>query len=162
MKRKPLLPLLPIVLVAMWLLLNDSLSAGQIVLGILLALLVAFAIAPLRPLPAWPHRLHLAIGLIFHVLHDIIRSNLAVGSIILGASRRQPRVGFMKIPLDMRDPHGLAMLTIIVTATPGTVWAGHDADSNVLTLHVLDLQDEAAWVRTIKQRYERPLMEIFE
>jgi len=96
------------------------------------------------------------------VLHDIIRSNLAVGSIILGASRRQPQAGFMKIPLDMRDPHGLAMLTIIVTAAPGTVWARHDTDSNVLTLHASDLQDEAAWVRTIKQRYERPLMEVFD
>ena len=70
--------------------------------------------------------------------------------------------GVMKIQLDMRAPHGLAMLSIIVTATPGTVWAGHDAERNVLTLHVLDLQDEAAWVHTIKHRYERPLMEIFE
>lgn len=162
MKRKPLLPLLPVVLLAMWLLLNDSFSAGQVVLGLLLVALVILAAASLRPLPAWPRRLHRAIGLIVNVTLDIIRSNLAVGSIILGTSRRQPRIGFMKIPLDMRDPHGLAMLTIIVTATPGTVWSGHDVENNVLTLHVLDLQDEAVWVRTIKQRYERPLMEIFE
>ncbi len=53
------------------------------------------------------------------------------------------------------------MLSIIVTGTPGTVWAGLDPATNVLTLHVLDLQDEAAWVRTINHRYERPLMEIF-
>ncbi|MBA3996508.1 MAG: Na+/H+ antiporter subunit E [Candidatus Accumulibacter sp.] len=162
MKRKPLLPLLPVALLAMWLLLNDSFSAGQVVLGLLLVALVILAAASLRPLPAWPRRLHRAIGLIVNVTLDIIRSNLAVGSIILGTSRRQPRIGFMKIPLDMRDPHGLAMLTIIVTATPGTVWSGHDVENNVLTLHVLDLQDEAVWVRTIKQRYERPLMEIFE
>jgi len=162
MKRKPLLPLLPVALLAMWLLLNDTFSAGQVVLGLLLVALVIFAAASLRPLPAWPRRLHRAIGLIVNVTLDIIRSNLAVGSIILGTSRRQPRIGFMKIPLDMRDPHGLAMLTIIVTATPGTVWSGHDVENNVLTLHVLDLQDEAVWVRTIKQRYERPLMEIFE
>ncbi len=162
MKRKPLLPLLPVALLAMWLLLNDTFSAGQIVLGLLLVALVILAAASLRPLPAWPRRLHRAIGLIVNVTLDIIRSNLAVGSIILGTSRRQPRIGFMKIPLDMRDPHGLAMLTIIVTATPGTVWSGHDVENNVLTLHVLDLQDEAVWVRTIKQRYERPLMEIFE
>lgn len=162
MKRKPLLPLLPIVLLAMWLLLNDSFSAGQIVLGLLLVGLVAFVGVSLRPLPAWPRRLYRAIGLILDVLVDIIRSNLAVGDIILGTSRRQPKAGFMKIPLDMRDPHGLAMLSIIVTATPGTVWSGHDVENNVLTLHVLDLQDEAVWVRTIKQRYERPLMEIFE
>lgn len=162
MKRKSLLPILPIFLLAMWLLLNDSLDAGQIVLGLALAVLVTLAARALRPLPAWPHRLHVAIGLIVHVCIDVVRSNLAVGSIVLGASRRQPHVGFMRIPLDMRDPHGLAMLSMIITATPGTVWSGLDSDSNVLTLHVLDLQDEAVWLRTIKQRYERPLMEIFE
>ena len=116
----------------------------------------------LRPLAAWPHRLHVALGLIGRVLVDIVRSNVAVGRIVLGASRRQPTIGFMKIPLDMSDPHGLAMLAVIITGTPGTVWAGHDPESNVLTLHVLDLQDEAVWTRTIKHRYERPLMEIFE
>jgi multicomponent K+:H+ antiporter subunit E len=54
------------------------------------------------------------------------------------------------------------MLSIIITGTPGTVWAGHDPVGNILTLHVLDLQDEDAWIRTVKDRYERPLMEIFE
>lgn len=162
MKRRPLLPVLPAFLAVMWLLLNDSLSAGHVVLGIGFAVLITMAVARLRPLPAWPHRLHVAIGLVWHVLIDIVRSNIGVGRIILGASRRQPTIGFMKIPLDMRDPHGLAMLAVIITGTPGTVWAGHDAESNVLTLHVLDLKDEEAWVRTIKDRYERPLMEIFE
>ena len=36
-----------------------------------------------------------------------------------------------------------------------------DAAANVLTLHVLDLFDEEAAVREFKERYERPLMEIF-
>ncbi|HLR13383.1 MAG TPA: Na+/H+ antiporter subunit E, partial [Burkholderiaceae bacterium] len=35
-------------------------------------------------------------------------------------------------------------------------------EDNVLTLHVLDLKDEDAWRRTVQQRYEKPLMEIFE
>ncbi|MFP5418229.1 MAG: Na+/H+ antiporter subunit E [Gammaproteobacteria bacterium] len=162
MKRRPRFPVLPAFLLAMWLLLNDSMSSGHIALGLVFALLISAAIVKLRPLPAWPRRLQVAIALVARVLVDIVRSNLAVGRIILGASRRQPTIGFMKIPLDMRDPHGLAMLAVIITGTPGTVWAGHDPESNVLTLHVLDLQDEAAWTRTIKHRYERPLMEIFE
>lgn len=162
MRRKPPLPLMPVLLLAMWLLLNDSLGAGQIVLGCVFAVLVTLAVRPLRPLQAWPRRIGAAIGLAGRVLVDIVRSNLAVGSIILGAATRQPKIGFMQIPLDMRDPHGLACLAVIITATPGTVWAGRDPQTNVLTLHVLDLQDEAAWVRTIKHRYERPLMEIFE
>lgn len=162
MKRPSLVPLLPIVLLIVWLLLNDSLSLGQLLLGIAFALLVTAAVQRLRPLPAWPRRLHVAIGLCWHVFLDIVRSNIGVGRVILGAARRQPTIGFLKIPLDLRDPHGLAMLSIIVTGTPGTVWSGHDPTTNVLTLHVLDLQDEDAWIHTIKDRYERPLMEIFE
>lgn len=162
MKRAPLIPLLPVFLALMWLLLNDSLSPGHVVLGGVIALAVTAAVATLRPLPAWPRRLYAALGLIWHVFIDIVRSNLAVGRIVLGAARYRPNIEFIKIPLDLRDPHGLAMLTIIITGTPGTVWSGHDVENNVLTLHVLDLHDEAAWVRTVKQRYERPLMEIFE
>lgn len=161
MKRSPLVPLLPVVLLIVWLLLNDSLAPGQILLGSVFALLVTAAVRQLRPLPAWPRRLHIAIGLCWHVFLDIVRSNIGVGHVILGATRRQPTVGFVEIPLDLRDPHGLAMLSIIVTGTPGTVWSGLDPATNVLTLHVLDLQDEEAWVRTIKHRYERPLLEIF-
>jgi multicomponent K+:H+ antiporter subunit E len=51
---------------------------------------------------------------------------------------------------------------MIVTATPGTVWAGLSDDRSVLTLHVLDLRDPDAYRRTIKGRYETPLREIFE
>ncbi len=162
MKYPPMIPLLPVVLTVVWLLANDSLAPGHILLAIVFAVLLTLAIRPLRPLPAWPHRLHVAIGLIWHVFLDIVRSNIAVGSIILGAARRQPNAEFIEIPLRMRDPHGLAMLTIIITGTPGTVWAGHDPEKNILTLHVLDLLDAATWVRIVQERYERPLMEIFE
>ena len=54
------------------------------------------------------------------------------------------------------------MLATIVTSTPGTVWADLSQDGATLTLHVLDLRDERRWIDTIKQRYERLLMEIFE
>jgi multicomponent K+:H+ antiporter subunit E len=62
----------------------------------------------------------------------------------------------------VRHPGGLAALACIITATPGTSWARYDAARNTLTIHVLDLVDEEAWVRLFKGRYERRLMEIFE
>ena len=63
---------------------------------------------------------------------------------------------------ELRAPYGLGLLALIVTATPGTLWVAFDPARGVLTLHVLDLIDEDAWIRTIKQRYERYLLEIFE
>ena len=75
---------------------------------------------------------------------------------------RDRTAGFVDIPLDLRHPTALAVLACIITSTPGTAWAGYDSRSGVLTMHVLDLVSEAEWVETIKERYERRLMEIFE
>jgi multicomponent K+:H+ antiporter subunit E len=97
------------------------------------------------------------------VLIDIVRSNIGVGRIILGFARgRAIHSGYLDIPLELRDPHGLAVLATIITSTPGTVWVGHDPERRVLTLHILDLEDGASWIRLIKDRYERPLLGIFQ
>jgi len=151
------------VLVALWLLLNDSVSRGNLLLGAALALVMAFGFRAIRPVQARMHRPDAAIRLGFRVLIDIVRSNIGVACIVLGlVGNREVRSGFLQIPVDLRDPHGLAVLAAIVTSTPGTVWAGLTPDGTTLTLHVLDLRDDAAWIHTIKDRYERPLMEIFE
>jgi multicomponent K+:H+ antiporter subunit E len=55
----------------------------------------------------------------------------------------------------------LATLACIITSTPGTLWVDFNEVSGVLTIHVLDLVDKSEWVRTIKERYERSLLEIF-
>ncbi|ARO88221.1 Na+/H+ antiporter subunit E [Nitrosospira lacus] len=162
MKRWPSLTLFTVMLLALWFLLNDTLAPGQLLLGLLLTVAITLGTAVMRPLRARPHHLLVAARLIFVVLLDIARSNIAVAGVILGSAKRRSNSGFMKIPIDLRDPYGLAALACIITATPGTVWAGLSADGSDLTLHVLDLQDEETWIRTIKHRYERPLMEIFE
>ena len=81
--------------------------------------------------------------------------------IVLHPAIRGRTSGFLSLPLELRHPGGLAILACIITATPGTSWARYDAASNVLTIHVLDLVDEQAWIRQFKGRYERRLMEIF-
>ena len=153
--------LLPAGLLALWLLVNGSLAVSDWLLGLVFALAVTALTNRARPLHAAPRRLGLMLALCGRVLVDIVRANIAAGRIILAAGKRPPRSAFLDIPLDLVDPHGLAMLIVIVTATPGTVWIRYRTESRVLTLHILDLDDAAAIRRTIKERYERPLMEIF-
>jgi multicomponent K+:H+ antiporter subunit E len=161
MRRVP--PIFALVLTVMWLLLNTTLSWGHLILGALLsAALLAFAYQ-LRPLQPKMKHVWVLIRLIANVLVDIVHSNIGVARVILGLVHgHKVRSGFMEVPLDMRDPHGLAALSMIITCTPGTVWVALNDDRSVLTIHVLDLVDEAEWVTRIKQRYERPLMEVFE
>lgn len=153
--------LLPLLLLALWLLLNDSLSPGQIILGAILSLLLGWAAVALRPVYSRPKRLVVLATLVGHVVIDIVRSNINVARLIWqGHASHTP--GFIKIPIHLQDPHGLAALACIVTYTPGTVWSGFSEKTGIMTLHVLDLKEESYWIELIKQRYERPLMEIFE
>ena len=155
-------PLLAAALLAMWLLLNESVAPGAIVLGGVLALGASRALGALGPPRARFRRPRTALRLALVVLVEIVRSNKAVAGIILRPGTRGRTSGFVRIPLDMRDPYGLAALACIVTATPGTLWVEYDSARGTMLLHVLDLVDEETWVRTIKDRYERRLMEIFE
>jgi len=154
-------PIVSASLLVLWLLLNQTLSPGQIVLGGAVALVGGWALTALELPKAHPRRLATAVRLAALVLLDIIRSNIAVARIILGSGRRRRSPGFVEIPLELRDPYGLATLACIITSTPGTLWVDFNAASGTLTIHVLDLIDEAEWVRTIKGRYERLLLEIF-
>lgn len=152
---------LPTMLLGLWLLLNDSISPGNIALGAVLALFFGWASQALRPLRARPRKPWTALKLIWRVAVDVFNSNLDVARIIwVGRSEISP--GFIKIPLTLKDPHGLAALSCIITYTPGTVWAEYAEEEGLLTLHVLDLQDEAYWIRKVQHDYERPLKEIFE
>lgn len=156
-------PILAVALLLLWLLLAGSVSAGTALLGALLAL-AGCAVAAAVSLPALRlRRLRGVPSLLWDILVEVVRSNNAVARIILRpASARTHRSGFVRIPLDMRNPYGLAALACILTATPGTVWVDYDSTEGTMLLHVLDLIDDEAWVRIVKDRWERRLMEIFE
>ncbi len=147
-------------LLLLWLLLNQTLSPGQVLLGAAVAAGGAWMLSRLQLPESRPRRLAAALRLGRIVLFDIVRSNIAVARISLGRTIGVTS-GFVKIPLDLRDPYGLAALACIITATPGTLWVAFDESDGTLTIHVLDLIDEADWARTIKGRYERLLLEIF-
>lgn len=162
MKRRTYYLLLPTVILAFWLLLNDSLSTGHIILGSVIALVLNWLALTVRPLRASAKHPLVALRLIWHVAIDITLSNIAVGRIVWLGKLANAEPGFIKIPLKITDPHGLAALACIVTYTPGTVWADYSETDKILTLHVLDLQDEQEWLRIIQQRYQGPLIRIFE
>lgn len=154
-------PLLATAIFAMWLLLNQSVSPGQLILGGVVGVLGSRLLARLGPDPGIVRSLKPVPRLLAAVLADVVRSNVAVATIVLSPRRRDRVSGFVSLPLDLRNRHGLAVLACIVTATPGTLWIQYDRKSDRLLIHVLDLVDEEHWIELIKRRYERPLLEIF-
>ena len=163
MRRWLPLPLMSLVLLVIWLLLNQTLAPAHVLLGGLLAIVVPLWAKRLLPMAAVRIYKPLVLGrLLSMALVEIVRSCFNVSRIILFTRPEGINSQFIRIPLDLKNPYGLALLSCLINSTPGTVWAELLPDSNDLALHVFDLHDEAWWVETIKTRYEQPLIEIFE
>ncbi len=162
MKRLLPAPLLSLTLFALWLLLNQSVAAAHLLLGLVLALLIPLLTRGLRPLPVRIRRPAVVLRLLLTVICDSVRSNLAVARMLLRTGARRHPSAFVPVQLDLRDPNALAVLAMIVCITPGTSWAELSLDRATLLLHVLEADDAASIAAHVKSRYERPLMEIFE
>ncbi|TWX48827.1 Na+/H+ antiporter subunit E [Colwellia hornerae] len=165
-------PLLSLLLFLVWLLLNNSVSPGHLVLAVILAIVIPLVTSPFRTKQPLIIKPGLAFRHLLLVLYDIITANVQVAILILGPTKKLTP-GFVKVPLDLTHSLPITILASTVSLTPGTVsaevypWSenlteGNKPEQQFLLIHVLDLKDEQALINTIKQRYEAPLKEMFE
>lgn len=155
-------PALSALLFAAWLLLQQSLAPGALLMAALLAVGVPLLTRSLRPRHGRVYRPLPALRLLGVVLHDVVASNLHVARVIVGRSPERIHSHFLRVPLQVRDPYALAGLAVILSLAPGTAWAELSADGSELLVHAFDVEDPAQMVALIRERYERPLKEIFE
>lgn len=155
-------PILSAVLFALWLLMEQSVAPITLLGGAAIAIAGPLLTASLRPAPVRMRSPGVLLRLVGHVMVDALQSNFHVARLLLTRRAAAIPSDFVQVPLDLRDPNGLAVLAVIVCAVPGTAFAELAADRSVLLLHVFDASDRERLVAEIKQRYEKPLMEIFE
>ena len=148
-------------LFVVWLLLNHSLSAGHILLGAAFGLLIPLFTRRFFPEPVYLSRPGTILRFLVTVLWDIVAASITVARLSLGPmSKLKPR--FVRIPVALDDDFALTALASTISLTPGTVSAEISPDRGHILIHALDVDDEAALVRTIKERYEVPIKEIFQ
>ena len=160
MKRPAFSLPLSLTVALVWLLLMGRVDVGTVLMAIILGVLLPHLTERLRPQRAGMRRPLVAMRLAAIVLWDIVQSNVVVARLILGReSTLKP--AFIWIPLDLRNPYGIAALAGIITMTPGTVSVDLSPDQRHLLVHFLDVGDYAEAAAQIKQRYEAPLLEVF-
>ena len=154
-------PVLSILLLVVWLLLVRSYAFGQFVLGGSLAILIPLLIHRFwdaRPRISKPLAL---LRFVLRVLGDIVVANFEVAYLIANPWRRM-KPHFIEYPLMLEDRFTITLLASTISLTPGTVSANLRLDGKSLLIHALDVDNEEALINQIRERYERPLKEIYE
>ena len=155
-------PFLTLVLAIVWILLQNDLTWGMAVFGVILGILIPRATAIWWPDQPQDFRMVRMARYAIVVLGDIIVANIEVAWIVLTVPNSRLKPAWISVPLDLKEPEAITLLAGTITLTPGTVSADLSEDGLFLLVHVLHTDDPDKVRDDIKSRYERRLMEIFK
>lgn len=153
-------PLLSAVLWVIWLLLNNTIAPGHIVLGAILATLIPWLTSGFWPEKISIQRPWLLVRYTVRVLLEIMIANVVVAKLIL-ASNKKLQPGFIDYPLALQSSVGISLLANTISLTPGTVSCDLSDDRQHLLIHALHIDDVDAIIADIHRKFEMPLQEIF-
>lgn len=155
-------PFLTVLLAVVWTLLQNNISAGMVVFGVILGVIIPAMTARWWPDRPDEMRLIPMLKYIVLVIWDIMVANVQVAWIVLTKSNDQMKPNWVIIPLELKSPEAITILAGTITLTPGTVSADLSNEGHSLLVHALDAEDPDAVRDEIKERYERRLLEIFQ
>lgn len=154
-------PVLSLLLVVAWLLLQQSGSVANLITAMVLGLVVPRLVHGFLGAGVVPRSWTAALRFTFIVLWDIVVSNITVARLVLSPIARA-RPAWVVVPLTLRDPTAITLFATVITTTPGTVSCVVDEQRHFILVHALDCDDPVAMAAQMKERYEQPLREIFE
>ncbi len=154
-------PFLTPLLTVVWTLLQNEVSPGMVVFGLILGIIIPRSTSIWWPDTPKGFRLGKMIAYSIMVIWDILVANVQVAWIVLTVPNAKLRPAWIVIPLELRQPEAITVLAGTITLTPGTVSADLSDEGHSLLVHVLHTDDPDAVREEIKTRYERRLKEIF-
>lgn len=154
-------PMMTLLLAVVWLLLQNDISAGMAVFGLILGIIIPRASAVWWPDRPNGFKMGRMILYMILVIWDIVAANVQVAWIVLTKRNKNLRPAWIVIPLDLRQPEAITVLAGTITLTPGTVSADVSNTGHHLLVHVLHTDNPDAVRDDIKSRYESRLKEIF-
>ncbi len=154
-------PLLTLILTLTWVLLQNAVTSGMVVFGLILGILIPWGTSVWWPDTPRSFHVFKMIRYSFVVIWDIIVANIEVAWIVLTVPARKLKPAWIVIPLRLRQPEAITMLAGTITLTPGTVSADLSEHGHCLLVHVLHTDDPDAIREDIITRYEARLLEIF-
>jgi len=153
-------PLLTLVLIVLWMALLNDFSAGGLVVGAVLGIIIPRLTGHFWPDRPPLHHYGKALAFIALVAWDVVVANIQVARLIVFRPAEKLHVRWVAVPIELESPEAITILSGTITMTPGTVASDVSADGRSLLVHCLDAPDVVAEVEHMKNRYERRIKEI--
>jgi len=144
-----------------WAGMTENFAPANLAIGFVLGLLVLFFARRVVGTPNYLIKIRQVVGLHLFMIWELILANLRVAYEVLTPNYNM-RPGVIAVPLDAKTDAEITLLASLITLTPGTLSLDVAADRSALYVHVMyiDNDDIEAFRRTIKEGYERRVLEV--
>jgi multicomponent Na+:H+ antiporter subunit E len=102
----------------------------------------------------------LVVELTLYFLWELFRANLRVARDVV-TPKHYKRPGVVAVPLDVRTSSEITLLACLITLTPGTLSLDVSRDRSVLYIHEMFITDPDDVRRSVKEGFERRVLEVF-
>jgi len=151
--------LLNISLAFIWMFLKVSSEPIDFLVGYFFGLLLVFTFRRFFPSRFYLLRVVAVISLVAIFIKELILSNLAVLKVII-KPKLDIKPGIFALPTELKKDWEITILANLITLTPGTLVVDISDDNSTLYIHAMDASDAEAAIASIKNTFEKAIMEV--
>ena len=97
--------------------------------------------------------------LLLFFLYELVKANLQVAYEVI-TPKLNMTPGIIMVPLDVKSDIGITVLANMISLTPGTLSLDVSNDKKVLFVHAMYIKDREKFIRSIKDGFERRILEV--
>lgn len=99
------------------------------------------------------------VAFIFYFLYELVKANIQVAIEVM-TPKFKMTPGIVKFPLDAETDLEISFLANLISLTPGTLSLDVSDDRKVLYVHSMYIKDRESFIASIKNGFEKRLLEI--
>ncbi|MBD8016305.1 Na+/H+ antiporter subunit E [Microbacterium sp. APC 3898] len=151
--------LLNFFLAFVWMFMTVSFSPAGFAIGFLVGLGIIILMRRFFSYRLYTSRVWAVIFLILLFLKELLMSSIQVLRIVLKPNMNL-KPAIFELETELKEDWEITLLSALITLTPGTLVVGISNDQKRLFIHALDFEDIDDAVNSIKDTFERAILEV--
>ncbi|CAM3908341.1 Na+/H+ antiporter subunit E [Mesobacillus thioparans] len=151
--------LLNFILAFVWMFLKTSYSPASFFVGYFFGLLIIYIFRRFFNSRFYLLRVVAVVNLFYIFNKELILSNIEVLKAVL-RPKLNIKPGIFAFPTELNQDWEITMLANLITLTPGTLVVDISDDNKILYVHAMDISDADEAIQSIKNTFEKAIMEV--
>jgi multicomponent Na+:H+ antiporter subunit E len=151
--------LLNFFLASVWMFMTVSFTPTGFAIGYLVGLLLIVMMRRFFTYRLYTSRIWAVIALFFLFLKELVLSSFSVFKLVI-QPRLSIRPAIFELETELKHDWEITLLSALITLTPGTLVVAISDDQKKLYIHAIDFEDIEDAVSSIKNTFERAIMEV--